>query len=307
MTLLMENNPYHIPVLLHVATDALIQNKNGCYVDLTFGGGGHSKEMLSKLDDGKLLAFDQDEDALKNSYADHRFNLVRQNFRHLQNVLNAYGYGSVDGVLADLGVSSFQFDTADRGFSFRFDAQLDMRMNSGASLSAYEVVNKYDEEEFLKILISYGEFRKGEAVKIFRKINEKRSQAPIKSTKDLCQTVSTLVPSRFENKFLAKLFQSIRIEVNNEMQALEELLCQLPDCVSQNGVVVFITYHSIEDRMVKNFFKSGNIEGNLSKDFYGKVIKPFEVLNKKPIVPSDDEISNNSRARSAKLRMAKRV
>jgi 16S rRNA (cytosine1402-N4)-methyltransferase len=213
----------------------------------------------------------------------------------------------VDGVLADLGVSSYQFDTADRGFSFRFDAQLDMRMNSGASLSAYEVVNKYDEEEFLKILISYGEFRKGEAVKIFRKINEKRSQAPIKSTKDLCQTVSSLVPSRFENKFLAKLFQSIRIEVNNEMQALEELLCQLPDCVSQNGVVVFITYHSIEDRMVKNFFKSGNIEGNLSKDFYGKVIKPFEVLNKKPIVPSDDEISNNSRARSAKLRMAKRV
>ena len=307
MILLMENSPYHIPVLLHVATDALITKENGLYIDLTFGGGGHSKAILNKIKDGQLIAFDQDEDAFRNDIDDARFTLVRQNFKHVQNVLLSRGIHKVDGILADLGVSSYQFDTPERGFSYRFNGELDMRMNVNSSTTAFQVVNEYDEQNLVRILVSYGEFKRGEARKIFRKIDENRSIKSIKTTKDLQEILDPIFPSRFLNKNLSKIFQSIRIEVNEEMQALKELLNQLVDCLNPNGVAAFITYHSIEDRMVKNFFKSGNTDGELTKDFYGKILKPFELVNKKPIVPSDVEIYENPRARSAKLRMAKRV
>lgn len=303
----MENSPYHIPVLLHVATDALITKENGLYIDLTFGGGGHSKAILNKIKDGQLIAFDQDEDAFRNDIDDARFTLVRQNFKYVQNVLLSRGIHKVDGILADLGVSSYQFDTPERGFSYRFNGELDMRMNVNSSTTAYQVVNEYDEQNLVRILVSYGEFKRGEARKIFRKIDENRSIKSIKTTYDLQEILDPIFPTRFLNKNLSKIFQSIRIEVNEEMQALKELLNQLVDCLNPNGVAAFITYHSIEDRMVKNFFKSGNTDGELTKDFYGKILKPFELVNKKPIVPSDVEINENPRARSAKLRMAKRL
>ena len=303
----MENSPYHIPVLLHVATDALITKENGLYIDLTFGGGGHSKAILNKIKDGQLIAFDQDEDAFRNDIDDTRFTLVRQNFKYVQNVLLSRGIHKVDGILADLGVSSYQFDTPERGFSYRFNGELDMRMNVNSSTTAYQVVNEYDEQNLVRILVSYGEFKRGEARKIFRKIDENRSIKSIKTTYDLQEILDPIFPTRFLNKNLSKIFQSIRIEVNEEMQALKELLNQLVNCLNPNGVAAFITYHSIEDRMVKNFFKSGNTDGELTKDFYGKILKPFELVNKKPIVPSDVEINENPRARSAKLRMAKRL
>lgn len=307
MILLMENSPYHIPVLLHVATDALITKENGLYIDLTFGGGGHSKAILNKIKDGQLIAFDQDEDAFRNDIDDERFTLVRQNFKYVQNVLLSRGINKVDGILADLGVSSHQFDTPERGFSYRFDGELDMRMNTSSSTTAFQVVNEYDESNLVRILISYGEFKRGEARKIFRKIEENRSVKSINTTGDLHEILEPIFPARFLNKNLSKIFQSIRIEVNEEMQALKELLDQLVDCLNPNGIAAFITYHSIEDRMVKNFFKSGNIDGELTKDFYGKILKPFELVNKKPIIPSEIEINQNPRARSAKLRMAKRL
>ena len=303
----MENSPYHIPVLLHVATDALITKENGLYIDLTFGGGGHSKAILKKIKDGQLIAFDQDEDAFRNDIDDKRFTLVRQNFKYVQNVLLSRGIHKVDGILADLGVSSHQFDTPERGFSYRFDGELDMRMNTSSSTTAFQVVNEYDESNLVRILISYGEFKRGEARKIFRKIEENRSVKSINTTGDLQEILEPIFPARFLNKNLSKIFQSIRIEVNEEMQALKELLYQLVDCLNPNGIAAFITYHSIEDRMVKNFFKSGNIDGELTKDFYGKILKPFELVNKKPIIPSEIEINQNPRARSAKLRMAKRL
>ena len=303
----MENSPYHIPVLLHVATDALITKENGLYIDLTFGGGGHSKAILKKIKDGMLIAFDQDEDAFRNDIDDERFTLVRQNFKYVQNVLLSRGIHKVDGILADLGVSSHQFDTPERGFSYRFDGELDMRMNTSSSITAFQVVNEYDESNLVRILISYGEFKRGEARKIFRKIEENRSVKSINTTGDLQEILEPIFPARFLNKNLSKIFQSIRIEVNEEMQALKELLYQLVDCLNPNGIAAFITYHSIEDRMVKNFFKSGNIDGELTKDFYGKILKPFELVNKKPIIPSEIEINQNPRARSAKLRMAKRL
>ena len=307
MILLMENSPYHIPVLLHVATDALITKENGLYIDLTFGGGGHSKAILKKIKDGQLIAFDQDEDAFRNDIDDKRFTLVRQNFKYVQNVLLSRGINKVDGILADLGVSSHQFDTPERGFSYRFDGELDMRMNTSSSTTAFQVVNEYDEPNLVRILVSYGEFKRGEARKIFRKIEENRSVKSINTTGDLQEILKPIFPARFLNKNLSKIFQSIRIEVNEEMQALKELLNQLVDCLNPNGIAAFITYHSIEDRMVKNFFKSGNIDGELTKDFYGKILKPFELVNKKPIIPSLIEINQNPRARSAKLRMAKRL
>ena len=307
MILLMENSPYHIPVLLHVATDALITKENGLYIDLTFGGGGHSKAILKKIKDGMLIAFDQDEDAFRNDIDDERFTLVRQNFKYVQNVLLSRGIHKVDGILADLGVSSHQFDTPERGFSYRFDGELDMRMNTSSSITAFHVVNEYDESNLVRILVSYGEFKRGEARKIFRKIEENRSVKSINTTGDLQEILEPIFPARFLNKNLSKIFQSIRIEVNEEMQALKELLYQLVDCLNPNGIAAFITYHSIEDRMVKNFFKSGNIDGELTKDFYGKILKPFELVNKKPIIPSEIEINQNPRARSAKLRMAKRL
>ena len=301
----VKDSEYHIPVLLHAATDALVNNPNGNYVDLTFGGGGHSRAILEKIDNGKLVAFDHDEDALVNSIDDQRFQLIRQNFRNIQNVLEVNGLGLADGILADLGVSSFQFDQPERGFSFRFDARLDMRMNSSSELTAHNIVNQYSEEKLSDLLMRFGEFRNSEASKIVFKIIENRTLSPIDSTFDLVKTIDFLVPAKVKNQFLARVFQALRIEVNQEMAALIELLNQIPKCLKEGGVVAVITYHSLEDRLVKNFFKSGNIDGVLDKDFFGVISRPFTLINKKPIIPSLQEIKTNTRARSAKLRIAK--
>ena len=301
----MKDDSYHIPVLLHVATDALINDVNGNYVDVTFGGGGHSLRILELLEGGKLISFDHDDDAIVNQINDDRFQLVRQNFRNIQNVLEANDFGLANGILADLGVSSYQFDRPERGFSFRFDANLDMRMNKGLELTAFEVVNDYSESQLQEILIRYGEFRRSESLKVVERIAEKRSSNPIESTFQLTECVDYLVPVKVRNQFLARVFQAIRIEVNQEMSALVDFLSQLQNCLLPGGVVVIITYHSLEDRLVKNYFKTGNIDGVLDKDFYGVISRPFSLVNKKPIVPNYDEIKENPRARSAKLRIAK--
>ena len=301
----MKGDSYHIPVLLHVATDALINDVNGNYVDVTFGGGGHSSRILELLEAGKLISFDHDDDAFVNQINDDRFQLVRQNFRNIQNVLEANDFGLANGILADLGVSSYQFDRPERGFSFRFDARLDMRMNKGLELAAFEVVNDYSESQLQEILIRYGEFRRSESLKVVERIAEKRSSNPIESTFQLTECVDYLVPVKVRNQFLARVFQAIRIEVNQEMSALVDFLSQLQNCLLPGGVVVIITYHSLEDRLVKNYFKTGNIDGVLDKDFYGLISRPFSLVNKKPIVPNYDEIKENPRARSAKLRIAK--
>ena len=301
----MKDDSYHIPVLLHVATDALINDVNGNYVDVTFGGGGHSSRILELLEAGKLISFDHDDDAFVNQINDDRFQLVRQNFRNIQNVLEANDFGLANGILADLGVSSYQFDRPERGFSFRFDARLDMRMNKGLELTAFEVVNDYSESQLQEILIRYGEFRRSESLKVVERIAEKRSSNPIESTFQLTECVDYLVPVKVRNQFLARVFQAIRIEVNQEMSALVDFLSQLQNCLLPGGVVVIITYHSLEDRLVKNYFKTGNIDGVLDKDFYGVISRPFSLVNKKPIVPNYDEIKENPRARSAKLRIAK--
>ena len=300
----MKNSEYHIPVLLHAATDALVLNPNGVYVDVTFGGGGHSKAILYKLDNGRLIAFDQDVDAAENVIDDPRFLLSQQNFRYLENVLNFNGLDQVDGVLADLGVSSHQFNEGSRGFSFRNDGQLDMRMNQNSDLSAFHVVNNYGEAELSNILIQFGEFNKGQASKVVDKIIKLREKGIVNSTQELAYSVGSLTPFKVRNKFLARVFQAIRIEVNQEMQSLLEMLDQIPSCLKPAGRLVVITYHSLEDRMVKNFIRSGNFTGELEKDFFGNVTRPLEEVVRKPIVPDENEIKENSRARSAKLRIA---
>ena len=300
----MKNSEYHIPVLLHAATDALVLNPNGVYVDVTFGGGGHSKAILDKLDKGRLIAFDQDVDAAKNVIDDPRFLLSQQNFRYLENVLNFNGLDQVDGVLADLGVSSHQFNEGSRGFSFRNDGQLDMRMNQNSDLSAFHIVNNYGEAELSNILIQFGEFNKGQASKVVDKIIKLREKGIVNSTQELAYSVGSLTPFKVRNKFLARVFQAIRIEVNQEMQSLLEMLDQIPSCLKPAGRLVVITYHSLEDRMVKNFIRSGNFTGELEKDFFGNVTRPLEEVVRKPIVPDENEIKENSRARSAKLRIA---
>ena len=301
----MKNSEYHIPVLLRAATDALVNDVNGDYVDVTFGGGGHSDAILHLLSTGRLISFDHDGDALVNHIDDERFQLVRQNFRNLQNVLDANGFGLVNGILADLGVSSFQFDQPNRGFSFRFDARLDMRMNQDSSLTAFEIINSYDEDRLLNLLMRFGEFKKIEADRIVAKVLDRRTLSPIETTFQLTECIDFLVPAKVRNQFLARVFQALRIEVNQEMVALIEFLNQVSKCLLPGGVVAIITYHSLEDRLVKNFFKSGNIDGVVDKDFFGVISKPFTLINKKPIVPTALEVKENSRARSAKLRIAK--
>lgn len=301
----MKNSEYHIPVLLRAATDALVNDVNGDYVDVTFGGGGHSDAILQLLSTGRLISFDHDGDALVNHIDDERFQLVRQNFRNLQNVLDANGFGLVNGILADLGVSSFQFDQPNRGFSFRFDARLDMRMNQDSSLTAFEIINSYDEDRLLNLLMRFGEFKKIEADRIVAKVLDRRTLSPIETTFQLTECIDFLVPAKVRNQFLARVFQALRIEVNQEMVALIEFLNQVSKCLLPGGVVAIITYHSLEDRLVKNFFKSGNIDGVVDKDFFGVISKPFTLINKKPIVPTALEVKENSRARSAKLRIAK--
>ena len=292
---------YHKPVLLTESVDALVSNPDGVYVDVTFGGGGHSREILSRLSEkGRLFSFDQDSDALNNAIEDSRFTLINQNFRFLENSLLMYGVAQVDGVLGDLGVSSHQFDKAERGFSIRSDAPLDMRMNKMQDIDAYKVVNEYEEEALADIFYYYGELR--EARKLAREIVNKRKSADIKTTEDL-KKVFSYVPAHKSNKFFAQVFQAIRIEVNQELDALKEMLMQSSNVLKKAGRLVIISYHSLEDRLVKKFLKNGMFEGEPERDVYGNYQKVFELPYRKAIVPTDEEIEDNSRARSAKMRV----
>lgn len=299
-----EEAAYHLPVLLKESVDGLNIKENGIYVDVTFGGGGHSKEILKRLgSEGRLIAFDQDEDALANTIEDERFQLINENFRHLKRFLKFYGILKVDGVLADFGVSSHQFDIAERGFSTRFDAALDMRMDQRSSLSAYEVINSYMEENLTKMLVKFGELRAAKG--IARAIVTARSQKKIGTTEELRQAISRFLPRGKENKTLAQVYQAIRIEVNTEMEVLKEFLLQVPDVLKEGGRLSVISYHSLEDRLVKRFIRDGKFEGQAEKDFYGNVHVPLKKMGGL-IVPSLEEIAKNNRARSAKLRIASR-
>jgi 16S rRNA (cytosine1402-N4)-methyltransferase len=293
---------YHNPVLLKESVDGLNIKPDGVYVDVTFGGGGHSREILSRLNmNGKLYAFDQDEDAQRNVIDDPRFTLVPQNFRFIKRYLRFYGIKKVDGILADLGVSSHQFDEAKRGFSTRFDADLDMRMNQSGALSAFEVINKYDEEKLAKVLFNYSELRN--AKDIARRIVEKRSEEKIKTSFQLKEVLAAFVPKSQEHKVLAQIFQGIRIEVNQEIEALKEFLMQVPELLNEGGRLSVLSYHSLEDRLVKRFIRSGLFEGEPVKDYFGNVTVPLKKVGQMA-VPSFQEIKKNSRARSAKLRIA---
>jgi len=292
---------YHKPVLLKESVDALVNNPDGVYVDVTFGGGGHSREILSRLSEkGRLFSFDQDSDALNNAIEDSRFTLINQNFRFLENSLLMYGVAQVDGVLGDLGVSSHQFDKAERGFSIRSDAPLDMRMNNMQSLDAQSVVNDYEEELLADIFYYYGELR--EARKLAREIVRYRKETRIVTTEDL-KKVFSYIPAHKSNKFFAQVFQAIRIEVNQELEALQELLVQSCRILRKGGRLVVISYHSLEDRLVKMFLKYQMFEGEPERDIYGNYEKKFELPYRKAIVPTEEEIEDNSRARSAKMRV----
>jgi len=291
---------YHNPVLLRQSVDDLVTNPDGIYVDCTFGGGGHSREILSRLSDkGKLFSFDQDLDALKNTIEHPRFTLINQNFRFLENSLLMYGIPQVDGILADLGVSSHQFDQAERGFSTRSNAPLDMRMNVMQSLDAKRVINDYEEDQLADIFYYYGELR--EARKLARDIAYHRKIKKINTTEDLKKLFSYLPPHKV-NKFYAQLFQAIRIEVNQELEALKEMLVQSYNILKPEGRLVVISYHSLEDRLVKRFLKNGMFEGEPERDIYGNYKKAFELVKSKAVIPDDQEIEENSRARSAKMR-----
>lgn len=301
----MQDNSYHIPVLLSQTIEGLALNPEGTYVDATFGGGGHSRAILAQLShNGRLIAFDQDPQAQGNIIEDERFMLIPQNFRYIKRFLRFYGVRQVEGVLADFGVSSYQFDTAQRGFSTRFEAPLDMRMNQEQPLSAFEVVNTYTESELSELLYRYGELRN--AKQIARTLIAQRQISPIRTTMDLRNAVQAFLPKGKENKVLAPLYQAIRIEVNQELVALEEFLLQLPEVVKQGGRIALISYHSLEDRLVKRFIRDGQCSGEPQKDFYGNTFPPFVKIGK-PIVPSPEEIALNNRARSAKLRIAERT
>ncbi|SHF05582.1 16S rRNA (cytosine(1402)-N(4))-methyltransferase RsmH [Chryseobacterium takakiae] len=296
---------YHNPVLLKQSVDDLVTNPDGTYVDCTFGGGGHSREILSRLSDkGKLFSFDQDLDALKNKIDDPRFTLINQNFRFLENSLLMHGVSQVDGILADLGVSSHQFDEADRGFSTRSNAPLDMRMNVMQNLDAKRVINDYEEEELADIFYHYGELR--EARKLARDIVHHRKTKSIETTEDLKKLFSYIPPHKV-NKFYAQLFQAIRIEVNQELEVLKEMLLQAYNVLKPEGRLVVISYHSLEDRLVKRFLKNGMFEGEPERDIYGNYKKAFELVKSKAIIPDDKEIEENSRARSAKMRTGIKV
>lgn len=292
---------YHNPVLLFESIDGLAIDPKGIYVDVTFGGGGHSKEILKRLGpDGKLFAFDQDEDALQNAIQDDRFVLIPENFRFIKRFLRLYGVKKVHGILADLGVSSHQFDQASRGFSTRFDADLDMRMSKKEDLSAYTVINKYPEEKLSSVLFQYGELRNARA--IAKEIVNVRSEREIKTSFMLKEVLEKFLPKGKEHKILAQIFQAIRIEVNQEMEALKEFLLQTPELLEEGGRLSIISYHSLEDRLVKRFLQNGLFEGEPEKDFYGNINVPFKKEGKL-IVPSIQEIKQNNRARSAKLRI----
>lgn len=298
---------YHIPVLLKESIEGLAVKPDGVYVDVTFGGGGHSREILKSLKGGKLFSFDQDEDARKNAETikDRSFTFIDGNFRFLKRYLKAEGITGVDGVLADLGVSSHQIDSAERGFSTRFDAELDMRMNQGAEVSAKEIINTYSEAELHKILGMYGEIKNARTaaqVIVKARVNKK-----IIRVSDLKEALQSLAPRGKENKYFAQVFQALRIEVNDELKALEDFLTQSAQVIKKGGRLVVISYHSLEDRLVKNFINKGKFYGEVEKDLYGNFETPFQSVTRKPVEASEEEIEKNSRARSAKLRIAERV
>lgn len=296
--------PYHIPVLLQESLEGMNIQPKGIYVDVTFGGGGHSREILSRLaSEGHLFGFDQDADAEQNIPNDSRFTFVRSNFRYLYNFMRYHQVaGKVDGLLADLGVSSHHFDDQERGFSFRFDGLLDMRMNTRAGKTAADILNTYPEEELANVFYLYGELKVSR--KLAATIVKARAEKPIKTIGELLEAVKPFVGKDKEKKFLAQVFQALRIEVNDEMRALKEMLCGTLKVLKPGSRLVVITYHSLEDRLVKNFLKAGNFEGKAEKDFFGNMKSPFRLVNNKVIVPSDEEIERNPRSRSAKLRIA---
>ena len=295
---------YHNPVLLKETVDGLNINPSGIYVDVTFGGGGHSKEILSRLDaNGKLFGFDQDEDAWENALPDDRFVLIQENFRYIKRFLRFHNVKSVDGIMADLGVSSHQFDVPERGFSTRFDADLDMRMSKKNELNAHKIINQYDEANLKRVFLDYGELKNASA--IARVIIEARELAPIDKTDELKLVLERFLPERVRNKVLAQMYQAIRIEVNKEMDVLKEFLEQSLELLKPEGRLSVISYHSLEDRLVKRFIKNGMFEGEPERDFFGNFSVPFKTVGKL-IVPSDAEIKINNRARSAKLRIAEK-
>lgn len=296
---------YHNPVMLSECIEGLQLKPDGVYVDVTFGGGGHSRAILDRLDDsGHLYAFDQDEDAAANAFDDPRFTFIPQNFRYFGNFIKLMHGGRVDGILADLGVSSHQFDTAEKGFSTRFDGKLDMRMSQSNSTTAADIVNGYSLEDITRILRTYGELNN--AYSLANDIIMARGSGEISTTQQLVQAVSQHLPKGKENKVLAQIFQALRIEVNQELEVLGDFMSQCPDVLKPGGRLVVMSYHSLEDRIIKNFMKTGNAEGNAEKDFFGNPLTPYNIITRKPITPSDDEIANNNRARSAKLRIAER-
>lgn len=297
---------YHTSVLLDESVSALIDSASGVYADATFGGGGHTAEILSRLSqNGRVLAFDRDSDAIANRLDDPRLTLIRSDFRWIHNHVLHQGYKEgIDGVLADLGVSSHQFDTAERGFSFRYEAPLDMRMNQEAEFNAADIVNTYEQADLERILRLYGEVDNSR--KIAQLICKAREISKIETTTDLGKAIESALPKFAEHKFLAKVYQALRIEVNQEMKSLEKFLSGAARSLKPGGKLVVITYHSLEDRMVKNFIKAGNIEGKVEKDFYGNATAPLKAVNRKPILPQESEISVNTRARSAKLRIAEK-
>ena len=299
---------YHVPVLLKESVDGLNIGKGGVYVDVTFGGGGHSREIMSRLDaDGHLYGFDQDADAEKNAEGLDRekFTFVRSNFRFLKNFLKYHGVGQIDGLLADLGVSSHHFDDSERGFSFRFEGNLDMRMNQRAGKTAADVVNTYDEKQLADVFYLYGELKQSR--KIASAIVKARQAKHVETIGDFLEIVKPFFRNEREKKDLAKVFQALRIEVNHEMEALREMLKSATEMLRPGGRLVVITYHSLEDRIVKNLMKTGNVEGEEDKDFFGRVNTPYRLVNRQIIVPSDEELASNPRSRSAKLRIAERI
>lgn len=297
---------YHNPVLLQTSVDYLVTNPAGMYVDVTFGGGGHSRAILERLSpEGRLIAFDQDADSKANLIDDPRFCFVPSNFKNLTRFLKYHKAYPVDGILADLGISSHQIDTADRGFSYSRDGVLDMRMNMDADLSAHDVVNRYDEAQLSRIFFTYGELSEGR--RLARQIVRAREDAAIETTFQLAEALKPCLPHGRENKYLSKIFQALRIEVNKEMEVLELMLGQTAEALKEGGRLVVIAYHSLEDRMVKNVMRSGNLSGEVEKDFYGNPLSPFKAVTRKAIVPDLEEIAINPRARSAKLRVAEKI
>lgn len=296
---------YHIPVLAKESIEGMNLFPSSGVVDATFGGGGHSKLILEKISKGKLFAFDQDEDAAENAFDDKRLFFIRHNFRYIKNFLNYYGVEQVDAIFADLGVSSHDFDVPDRGFSFRFEGNLDMRMNQNAKTDAAKIVNEYAEEQLEMVFRMYGEIKNSRH--LANVICKKRNEQRIKTTTQLKEIIAECTPRSIENKYLAQVFQALRIEVNEEMEALQEFFLASLKLLKPGGRLVVITYHSLEDRMCKNFMKTGNFDGKVEKDFYGNMSSPFITVNKKVIIPGDEELKANSRSRSAKLRIAEKI